>query len=110
MTIGQDYQIDIVVKDAAGNVLVSGPITIGPTADPEDIRDTIAGALGDLGLEIVPMGKAGLRLASNGDTKLGAITYDTFVKDVPAPKLAGPQVRASTGTAKLTVNGAAIAP
>lgn len=51
-TTGQSYRIALVVKDAAGKVLMAGPIDIGKSAGTEDIRDSLGATLADSGLEI----------------------------------------------------------
>lgn len=113
-TTGQSYRIALVVTDAAGKVLVSGPIDIGKSAGTEDIRDAIGATLGDSGLEIKPTRVNKLRLASKGNVKLGSVAYATWVRMgegfVAAPDFAGPTLLSRTGGASLTVNGAPMTP
>ncbi len=106
---GLDYRINIVIRDAAGKTLVSGPLDIGDGADVRDLRDLIADVLGDSGLEITKTGDGKLRLASQGEVKLGSLTYDTLVKGIPG-SLAGPKLVGRWGTASVKVNGAALRP
>lgn len=108
---GVSYRIDLVVKDANGNTLMSGPINIGAGASAEDIRDAVAASLGDTGLEVTIKPGNKLMIQSKGNKKLGQITYDTFT-DVgnPAPTYAGPQILTQGGTSSLKVNGTVVNP
>ena len=107
---GLSYRIDIVVRGVGGKVLVSGPVHIGAGAGTDDIRDAIAAALGDGGLEIVPAGGTTLKIASKGDVRLGSITYNTVLANRPAMNLAGPTVRSASGGATMFTNGTRIKP